>query len=638
MKQRCSRIKLWIIIICGILVFSGIYYRLFQLQIQKHGYYLSQQERYKYQTHTTVRKDILDRNRQVLATNTLVVGATLYLHNNATIELTHIPSRLGFFEQVVKYVPFWDFESEFLDLKDFNDRLKNRLSERFSSFSSERTYSGQPVLVLNNLPLTLERHIRSIIEEERLLYASTFSPEIQPRVRRILQRHIRQNFRIDIEPRRSYLYDRTASHVLGYVNMEGPQKGAEFFLDQIISQERHLIPRNSLTITSAMTENLREGETTRGDAVLTIDLDIQKNTEKILKEHLDRVKAPKGFAIVMDPNNGEIIALANFPDYNPEKIGLYYNATLKHERFQNIAMEERFEPGSILKVFPIAAAIEEEITDLDMEYDLKKGYWYIPALRKTVRDSHPRDNGTVRDIIKYSSNIGTVKIAMEMGREKLYEYLRRFHLDENYNIYAYNQQTLSLPQRRSGIYPLSRWTGQSITMVPMGHEVAFTGIQILASFNALVNGGIFHSPSVVRALVNSNGDEIPLDNSLSERVISSSTSAKMRHSMQAATEYHVQYEHRGTGSRARFINYPHVSCGGKTGTAQFFDRESGSYHSTRYVSSFIGFFPVNNPEYTILATVFFPDYSSRYGGEAAAPIFRDIGEMILALNEKRGEE
>lgn len=632
MKKTCFRKKLWFFLVLFTVVFGIIYFRLYNIQIKRHPYYQAKQQNYKYVTHTKVRRNILDRNSEVLATNARVVEATFFLHNNRVIEIVDASSRLGFFEQLVKYIPFWEVDTEYIDLGAFNEGLKERLSARFPAFSSERVYGNRPVLVLRNLPLSMKEQIRLIVEEESRKFVSAYQPEIQPRVRRILRRHIVQNLRTDVNARRMYLFERTACHVLGYMNMEGPQKGAEFFLDPIISQENISVPRNTFKVTQAQTREVEECSE-KGDVILTIDMDIQRNVERILRKNLERVHAPKGFVIVMDPNNGEIIALANFPDYNPQKISLYYQTSLNHERFRNIALEEPFEPGSIMKVFPIAAAIEEELVDIDTEYDLKNGYWYIPDMRKQVRDSHPRDKGNISDILKYSSNIGTVKVARELGPALLYEYLLALQLEENYNIYAHNQHSIVQPQRRRGIYPLSRWTRQSLAMVPMGHEVAFSGIQLLASFNALVNGGIYYSPRVVQSMINDDGETVKFDNYISRRVLSPSTSDKMRTVMQAATEYHPEYEKRGTGSQARFINHPHITTGGKTGTAQYFDRDSGSYHSSRYISSFMGFFPVEEPQYTILVTVFFPAFRYRYGGECAAPVFREIGEMIVELQE-----
>ncbi len=638
MKMKCLRIKLWFVLICGLLFFSAIFYRLYVLQIDQGAYFLARQDNYKYVSYSTSRRNILDRHNEVLATNSWVVEATLFMDNDRVIEITDMSSRLGFFEQFVKYLPFWKVESRYIDLGEFNEKLKSELKRRFSAFYSERVYGETPVLLLQNLPLSLRDGVQNVLEEQRERYVETFPPDMQARVRRILRRHVVQNFRVDVNHRRSYLYERTASHVLGYMNVEGPQRGAEYFLDPIIAREEHRIPRHNISVTSARTEETGS-ELPKGDISLTIDLALQQNVENILQEHLERVKAPKGFAIVMDPHNGEILALANYPNYNPEEVSLYYQTALRQERFRNLAREEPYEPGSILKVFPLAAALEEEITDMEQEYDLKNGYWYVPEIRKQIRDSHPREKGNIEDILKYSSNIGLAKIAMEMGQETLYDYLHRFQLEENYNIYAFNQQTLSLPRRRRGIYPLSRWSRQSIAMVSLGHEVSFTGIQLLSAFNALINGGIFYSPRVIDSVVDSEGNRLPLDNSYSRRIISTKTSDKMRRLLDAATEYHEQYEKRATGSRARFLDFPEVSTGGKTGTAQYFDRDSGTYHSSRYISSFMGFFPVENPRYTILVSIFFPAYQFRYGGESAAPVFRDIGEMILSLEQytQRGE-
>jgi cell division protein FtsI (penicillin-binding protein 3) len=343
------------------------------------------------------------------------------------------------------------------------------------------------------------------------------------------------------------------------------------------------------------------------DVYLTIDQQIQHFAEKAL-DNLNTKYHPKAaWAIVQNVRTGEILAMASFPTFNLNRF-----STAPAEWMRNRAINYTYEPGSTMKAMVIASALDcGAVRDTDI-FDCENGQWYYAG--KVLHDSHPEGRLTVADIIKKSSNIGAAKIALQMGNEKVYQALRAF----GFGVRA----GLDLPGEDAGIlWKTDRWSKLSVTRIAMGHEVLVTSLQILSAVGAIANDGIRMRPLIIRKVVDSKGDTLlaPLPEELS-RPIRPETAAQMRRLLARVTQP------GGTGTQAALHGY---LVAGKTGTAQKVNLEEGGYYGNKYIASFVGFLPVENPAISIIVVADEPQQGGYYGGTVCAPYFREIADQTV---------
>jgi cell division protein FtsI (penicillin-binding protein 3) len=339
-------------------------------------------------------------------------------------------------------------------------------------------------------------------------------------------------------------------------------------------------------------------------AVSTIDEVIQYIAEKALKKIIDKHKARAGVALVMDPYNGDILALAVFPHYDLNEFHLATN-----EQKRNRAITDYYEPGSVFKVFTASSCIDSGKVAFSDDFFCENGAWDIAG--RILHDHRGHGSMSFKEVIEHSSNIGTVKAAIKLGDKALYEYARAF---------GFGMPTgIDLPGEISGILrPLNMWTKGSIAAIPMGHEIGVTVMQLAAGISAIANGGMLVKPRIISRIVDDNGEIIkefkPI---MVRRVISEDTSAQIRLVMKSVIE-------TGTGKRARLKRF---DAGGKTGTAQKIG-PTGMYSRRDYIASFAGFAPVKTPAITVCVMIDTPR-NGYYGGTVAAPVFKDICDSTL---------
>jgi len=343
--------------------------------------------------------------------------------------------------------------------------------------------------------------------------------------------------------------------------------------------------------------------------VLTIDSRIQYLVETHLKEAVLDKGAKGGIAIVMDPKTGEILAMANEKGFNPNNI-----KGLKSDAWKNRAITDSFDPGSTFKPFLVAAALEEKVVKESDRFYCENGNYKIA--NRVIREANRKRHGylPVSDILKYSSNIGSAKIAEKLGREKFYAYIKNFGFGSKTGI--------DLSGEAAGVLrPAKNWTNVDTANIGFGQGVSVTAIQLITAMSAIANNGVLMKPYIVRGLTDKNNNPVKMyAPETVRRVVSPETARRM-----AAMLTQVVGAEDGTGKRAHIIN---VEVAGKTGTAQKFDFARGVYSSERVRTSFIGFFPANNPQVVILVTLDEPQ-RDKWGGVAAAPVFRNIGDQIL---------
>ncbi len=344
--------------------------------------------------------------------------------------------------------------------------------------------------------------------------------------------------------------------------------------------------------------------------VLTIDEVIQNIAERELYTMYKKYNAKGASIIVMDPRSGDILALANFPNYDLNEL-----TKRPVDAIRDRAINDFFEPGSVFKIVTASAALDADAVKLDDKFDCENGAWKIG--RRTLHDHSPYGILTFKEIIEKSSNIGTVKAASRLGPARMYKYMKAFGF--------YDRSGVDLPGEVVGINrDPSKWSGTSMYAIPMGQEVTTTAMQLACAISAIANNGFLVKPRIVKEIVDDNGKEIrEPPPRVFKKVMTPLTAVKMRSVLLGVVEV-------GTGKKAKPEDY---DAGGKTGTAQKVD-PGGTYSHNRFVASFIGFAPVQRPILSVVVCIDEP-HPVYYGGDVAAPVFKNVvNESIKYLTAK----
>ncbi len=415
-----------------------------------------------------------------------------------------------------------------------------------------------------------------------------------------------QGIHFQKEPKRFYPARDLAAQVLGSVGMEDSgQSGIEHeFNDELRGR-----PGKMLISVDAHKQWFADVETQPdpGDnLVLTIDKNIQYIAEKELDQAIHDTQAIAGTVIVENPHTGEILALANRPTFNPNQHKQITPAALTDRAISDI-----YEPGSTFKLVTISAALEEKLTNPNEIFDCQMGSIVYNGMR--IRDAEPHGLLPVWGVLAESSDVGSIKIALRLGENRFYKYIRAF---------GFGQQTgIELPGETRGLTkPPSRWSKVSIAAISMGQEIGISPIQLAGLISTFANDGVWVAPRIVAGTAT---PQTPLQTvafhpGAAHRVISSYTAAEMRSMMQKVVLV-------GTGRKAILEGY---SSAGKTGTAQKVDPATGAYSKTKYVGSFAGFAPMNNPQ-IVVAVILDSAVGLHQGGQVSAPVFKRIAQQVL---------
>ena len=409
------------------------------------------------------------------------------------------------------------------------------------------------------------------------------------------------------ENKRYYPNGELAAHVIGFAGMdERGLDGVELVYNEYLKGQRG---RRSL-LRDAKQRMLPAFEYEYYPAidgynvVLTIDQMIQHIVEEELDKAMAQNNALAGSVIVMDPNDGSILALANRPAFDLNK----FVSSLAEER-RNRAIADFYEPGSTFKIITASSALQEKAVTMDETFFCENGAYRVAS--HVLHDHHPLGTLSVVQIIEKSSNVGAVKIAQKLGEQLLYKYIK---------LYGFGRETgIDLPGESPGYFrDLSQWSKLSIAAIPMGQEIGVTVLQMVRAMAAIANGGELVTPHVLNKIIDNQGEEIKnFSAPQKKRVISAKTSQEMKEILSGVVR-------QGTGTRAQIDGY---SSAGKTGTAQKLNAEGGYSHS-KFVASFIGFAPVEDPKF-VIAVVFDEPHPQYYGGTVSAPVFKNIAEKIL---------
>ena len=408
------------------------------------------------------------------------------------------------------------------------------------------------------------------------------------------------------EAKRYYPKGELASHVIGMVGRENqPLEGLELKYDKYL----RTAGRKVYLARDASGRKLSSGEDLEAkgnDLVLTIDEGLQYIVERELEKVMTRWKSVAASAIMMDPYTGEILALANRPSYDLNNIsGAGKNA------IRNRSITDIYEPGSTFKVIVGTAALEEKLYNLDSRFDCSRGA--IEVGGKVIHDAHKHGVLTFHEVIQKSSNVGSIMIGMKLGKEQLYRYAK---------LYGFGELTgIDMPGEVSGwIRKPEKWSATSIGAIPIGQEVAVTPLQILRAYSVIANGGYLVQPHLVSEIRAPEGRTLSSFKGETRRVLSEKTAKVFKDILKTVVE------EGGTATQAAVEGNP---VAGKTGTAQLIDPRTGRYSRDRYISSFVGFVPADNPKIAMIVVVYEPK-GQIYGGVVAGPVFKDIANQALS--------
>jgi len=415
-----------------------------------------------------------------------------------------------------------------------------------------------------------------------------------------------QGIHFQKEPKRFYPARDLAAQVLGSVGMDDSgQSGIEHEFDGQLRGR----PGKMFISVDARKQWFSDVETQPRpgqNLVLTIDKNIQYIAEKELDQAMHDTQAMAGTAIVENPHTGEILALANRPTFNPN-----LHKQITPAALTNRAVSYIYEPGSTFKLVTISAALEEKLTNPDELFDCQMGSIVYNGMR--IRDSKAHGVLPVWGVLAQSSDVGSIKIALRLGEDRFYKYIRA---------YGFGQQSgIELPGETRGMAkPPSRWSRVSIAAISIGQEIGISPLQLAGLVSTFANDGVWVAPRIVAGTVEpqSTPQTVAFHPGASHRVISAYTAAEMRSMMQKVVL-------EGTGRRAILEGY---SSAGKTGTGQKVDPATGLYSKTKYNGSFAGFAPVNNPQ-IVVAVILDSPVGPHQGGQVSAPVFRRIAQQVL---------
>ena len=405
----------------------------------------------------------------------------------------------------------------------------------------------------------------------------------------------------ETENRRTYPQGRLAAHVLGWVDVDGTgQAGVEFAYDRSLAGE----PGKQLILLDARRRGYQV-ETLRAarpgtDLVLTIDTIIQYIAESELKRALEDCGGGWGTAIVMSPESGEILAMASGPGFDPN------DGAPALELRRNVAVHQNFEPGSTFKLVTTAAALESGRVGYGDVFDCSAGS--LVAGGTLIRDHKRYGVLSFSEVISESSNVGTALVARRIGAPALYEEIRKFRFGDWTGI--------DLPGEEKGIlHPLASWNrASSLEHVAIGYEVTVTPLQVLRAMNVFAAEGRLVRPRIARR-ANVMGPEPP-----DRQVLPRELAAEL------VRRIFSRVVEEGTGVTARIEGF---EVAGKTGTAQKIESPRGGYSTSRHIASFVGFVAADRPLFSMIVVIDEPQGVRQYGGQIAAPAFREIAARIL---------
>ena len=413
------------------------------------------------------------------------------------------------------------------------------------------------------------------------------------------------------EPRRYYPKSTLVPDLVGITGIDGEGlEGIERLYEKTLrGEEGHMaMPRDAKGRPLIPLLDERKEPTGGSNVVLSIDEDLQHVAQEALRRACEQYTPQRGMAVIQDPRTGEVLAVVNWPDFDPNDFSRS-SAVVR----RNAAFVDLFEPGSVFKIVTTVAALEQQVVEPYEEIDCHNGRLLYRG--RVIRDVHPLDKATFVDVIVHLSNIGTIEVAGRLGPERFDEYMRRM---------GFGQRTgTGFPGEPRGILrPVDKWSKRSMGALPIGQEIAVTALQLAQAFSAVANSGVKMQPRIVRAILANDGSVVEEFEPETVRTVCSPQVARL------TTEILCGVVDNGTGTQAAVEGY---RIAGKTGTAQI--AVPGGYAKDRNMTVFAGFVPANAPAFTIVVVLDSPQTGKLpdTGGYVAAPVFNEIAQHSLRI-------
>jgi len=379
--------------------------------------------------------------------------------------------------------------------------------------------------------------------------------------------------------------EKLGAHVVGYINYANQGIGVEGEFEEFLEGKK--------------SSNLNELPDDGGDIYLTIDENIQYFVEKAIKKGFKKYNPISVSAIVLDPNSGDILSMANYPNFNPNSFYKIKDSSV----LINKAIAHSFEPGSTFKLVTLAGAFEENIVNKKMEIDCNNGI--IKYKGETIKDTLNNETLTLSEVFEKSSNVGTIKIADMMGKDDLYYYAKLFGFKEDKTVALSNES-------KAYLRPPNKWAPSELANFSIGYGLATNLLRLTNSYAVIANGGKLMETHII-SKIKKNNEESIISPLVIRRVLDRKTTEKV-------TDILVNVVEKGSAHRTKMED---IKIAGKTGTAIIFNKKEQKYKNDEYIGTFVGFFPAYDPKYVVGIMVNKPKVRG-YASKFAVPIFRDI--------------
>ncbi len=473
-----------------------------------------------------------------------------------------------------------------------HDLVTYSVSAAPREMANPRTTAGDLAKTLGIAPKKLEREFT---RRPRFLWVAR---RVDPNRGLEISSWKRRGVYVSAETQREYLLGDAACEILGRTNLDHIGiDGLELQLDDELRGQPGwaTLFRDGRGRSHALPGGLRRSPENGRNVVLTIDAELQSIAEMHLARAVDTLDAVRAFALFLDPRTGEVLASVNIPHLPPGKA-------------RNWNFTDQFEPGSTFKVVAAGAALEEGLARPNQVFQAAADGQLLLAPGAVFHDTHKQASYTFRDAIRWSSNIVMGKLGIMLGAERLYRYCTTLGFGGITGI--------GFPGEAAGkLRSPAQWSLRSCPTIAIGHELSVTPIQLALAYGAIANGGILMEPMLVREVRDADGAVVRTHAPrAAQRVFSAKTTELLREMLTAVVD-------SGTAKAARV---PGTKIAGKTGTAQKYDAAVGTYGARKYISSFVGFAPADNPTLVGVVVIDEPRGKRYYGGEVAAPVFREI--------------
>jgi cell division protein FtsI/penicillin-binding protein 2 len=406
------------------------------------------------------------------------------------------------------------------------------------------------------------------------------------------------------DSRRIYPQGELAGQVIGTVGVDNQGlTGLEASEDELLhgTDGEREVTRDALG--DELERDTVAAAATGADLELTLDASLQAETERVLAGVGEAFDPDGATAIVMDPRTSEVLAMANWPGVDPSDPG-----DADPEALGNMATGFTYEPGSTFKAFTVAGALEQGLVTPTTTFELPPSIQVADRVIEEAHEGVGYGTLTVADILKYSSNVGAVKIGLELGAERYDHWIHRFGFGAPTGI--------PFPGEEQGIViPVEDYSGSTMGNLPIGQGLSVTPMQMAAAYAAIADDGVLRAPQLVRA-----EDGVPVSADAGKRVVTRGHAAELREMLEGVF---------AAGGTAQEVHVPGYTLAGKTGTAQKVDPETGTYSETEFVASFVGFAPAQDPQLLVSVVVDNPKGGNYYGGTVAAPAFGEIAKFAL---------